>query len=81
MQRETTLVQLQTIFRLFFRNQFIELTKETTTDDIDYWDSLTHLELISEIENHFNVHFSLDEVLQFKNVGDMIECLSTKINS
>jgi acyl carrier protein len=79
--RETIFLQVQCIFRAFFRNQEIEITDNTTTDDIALWDSLTHLELMNEIENHYSINFTLDEILDFQNVGNMIDCIQIKSES
>ncbi len=79
--RDELFIQVQTIFRDFFRNQEIELTDTTTTEDIALWDSLTHLELMNEIENNYAIHFTLDEILDFKNVRDMVDCIDQKLYS
>ena len=76
---ETVFLQVQTIFRNFFRNQTIGLTETTTTEDLDVWDSLNHLALMHEIENHFKIQFSLNEIIGFKNVGEMVNCISNKL--
>lgn len=75
---ETTFLQVQTIFRKFFNDPSIEISELTTTEDIEGWDSLTHLELINEIENHFKIQFSLSEIIEFKNVGELINCILNK---
>lgn len=71
-------IQLESIFRTFFRDEKIMLLNSTTTDDIPRWDSLTHLELMNQIENHFNFEFTFDEIISFNNVGDLIECITHK---
>lgn len=69
---------LQALFRIFFKNESIHLTKKTTAEDIENWDSITHLNLINEIENHFGISFSFEEILKMKNVGELIEIISRK---
>ena len=49
----------------------ITVTAETTSADIEDWDSLTHITLISEVEDAFGIKFSMKEVLEMKNVGEM----------
>lgn len=71
--------EVQAIFRKVFLNPEIILLDKNTADDIDGWDSLTHLELITELETHFNLHFTFDEVMSFENVGQMIYCISKKL--
>ena len=63
------------IFRDVFDDESIVLTDETTAADIEDWDSLTHITLISEIEDAFNFSFSMKDVLGMKNVGEMLTIL------
>lgn len=77
--KEKVFLQVQSIFRTFFKNQSIDLKETTTTEDVDGWDSLTHLELINEIENFFQIQFSLNEIIEFKNVGEMVDCILSKL--
>ena len=65
-----TMTKLQDIFRDFFDDEDIVLTDETTADDIDGWDSLTHVQLIVAVEKAFSVKFSTVEVMKLKNVGE-----------
>ena len=74
----TTLEQLTPIFRQVFDDESIVITRETTADDIDGWDSLSHVNLIVAIETKFNVRFSQKELLTFKNVGDLLRSIESK---
>lgn len=71
--------KLEKIFQSFFNDRQIILTIDTTAKDIERWDSLTHLELINQIENKFNIEFQFDEILAFENIGEMINCIEKKI--
>ncbi len=74
----TTLEKLQAIFRNVFDDDII-LTKDTTSDDIEDWDSLTHMQLIVEIEKDFNIRFTTAEVKKAANVGEFIQLIESKI--
>tara|TARA_B100000795_G_C22806499_1_gene445246 strand:+ start:1885 stop:2130 length:246 start_codon:yes stop_codon:yes gene_type:complete len=80
MEQDSILTNLQIIFRIFFKNDTIELTKDSSANDIDGWDSLNHMSLIGEIERDFNIEFEFFELMDFKNVGDLIKAISIKIN-
>lgn len=62
--------KLNEIFSDVF-DEDITVTAETTSADIEDWDSLTHITLISEVEDAFGIKFSMKEVLEMKNVGEM----------
>ena len=78
MEKNQILEEVQEIFREVLDNEEIVLANETTADDIEEWDSLTHIQLIVAIEKHFNIKFTSKEILSWQNVGEMIDCISTK---
>ena len=78
MDKNQILAEVQEIFRDVLDNEDIVLANETVADDIEEWDSLSHIQLIVAIEKHFKVKFTSKEILGWKNVGDMIDCISTK---
>lgn len=53
----------------------IVVTDETTSADIEDWDSLTHITLIAEVESAFSIKFSMKAVLDMKNVGEMADLI------
>ena len=72
MTREAIFEELTEIFRDIFDDEEIELTDETTADDIEDWDSLEQINLLVAIEKKFSIKFKLDEVSHLANVGDMV---------
>lgn len=79
MNREEILSNVQVVFRNVLKDESLVLRDETVADDVEGWDSLTHVQLISEIEKFFNIKFSLREMLSWKTVGKMIDCIEKKI--
>ena len=75
----TTLEQLTPVFRMVFDDDSIVITPETTADDIDGWDSLSHMNLISAVELTFKVRFALGELQKLKNVGMLVELVDKKL--
>ena len=71
--------KLTEIFREVFDNPLIEITPETTADDIDEWDSMNHINLILMVELKFNIEFTQQEVMRFNNVGDLMKTIQSKI--
>jgi len=71
--------KLTPIFRKVFGDNRLELTDELSALDVENWDSLTHMLLITEIENDFSIKFKLKDLNKMLNVGDMITILSSKL--
>ena len=67
-------------FQSTFNDDSLLLTEELTANDVDNWDSLTHMILISGIEQEFQIKFKLKELNKMKNVGALIEIISAKVN-
>lgn len=74
-----TLEMLTPVFREVFDDETIELRRETTADDIDMWDSLTHMNLVIAVELKFKIKFALGELQTLKNVGGMLDLINKKI--
>ncbi len=77
----TTFERLNEIFREVFDDDTIELKPETTANDVDGWDSLSHVNLILAIETKFAVTFGQKELLTFRNVGDLYKSIEKKLES
>lgn len=45
-------------------------------DDIDRWDSLNHLRLITEVESAFSVHLTMQQIQQIGSLGDLVAFVS-----
>ncbi|MDC1462611.1 acyl carrier protein [Polaribacter sp.] len=78
MDNKEVLNQVQEIFCDQLDDESIVLTTETTAEDVDDWDSLTHIMLVVAIEKHFKIKFTSNEILSWKNVGEMMNCISKK---
>jgi len=78
MEKKEILNQVQEIFRIVLDNDEIVLEDNTTADDIEEWDSLTHIQLVVAIEKHFKIKFTSREILSWQNVGQMIDCIAGK---
>ena len=78
MTRQEIFEKLNEIFSDVF-DEDITVTAETTSADIEEWDSLTHITLISEVEDTFDMKFSMKDVLGMKNVGEMADIIAKNI--
>jgi acyl carrier protein len=57
----------------------LHLTRETTAADVEGWDSLAHINLVSAVEKRYKVRFALGELQDLKNVGDMADLIVKKL--
>lgn len=72
MERNEILAKLQTIFQEELDNDSLVITEESSANNVDGWDSLSHVQLISAIEDEFNISFTSKEIMNWKKVGEMI---------
>jgi acyl carrier protein len=71
--------RLNEIFCEVFDDDNIILVPEMTANDIENWDSLSHVNLIVAIETIIGVIFSQKDLRSFKNVGELLQCISNKL--
>ena len=64
---------------MVFDDDTIQIYPEMTANDVDGWDSLSHVNLITTIEAKFNIHFSQKELLKQRNVGNLIDDIDRKL--
>jgi acyl carrier protein len=78
MKMEMLIEKLTTIFRKVFDDETIVLSDQMTANDIGSWDSLSHMLMITQVENAFSIKFSLREINKLKNVGALIRLIESK---
>lgn len=66
MSREEIYEQLNEVFRDVFDDDTIEVNDQTTSRDIEDWDSLEHINLIAAIETQFGMKFTMGQVVTMK---------------
>ncbi len=79
MNRTEILEKLNEVFHDVFDNNDIVVTEQTNANNIEEWDSLIHITLISAVEDEFDVSFDMKTVVSMKNVGDMIDAIEEQI--
>jgi acyl carrier protein len=57
----------------------VALTDSTTADDIEEWDSLSHVQLVVAIEKAFGIKFTALEIMKWKNVGELVDSIAQKL--
>lgn len=78
MERQEIFEKLNEIFVDVLDLDEVELNDATSAEDIDEWDSLSHIQLIVAIEKEFKIKFTSKEIMSWNNVGEMVDCILTK---
>lgn len=76
MSIEEILEKVNEIIVDVFDDDSIEVDRETVATDVDGWDSLNHLQLMNEIEDEFDITFTMAEVQNFQNVGELVDAIA-----
>ncbi len=79
MKREEIFTRLNNVFRDVFDDESITVNETTCSDDIEDWDSLEHINLVSAVEQEFGIKFTMGQVVGMKNVGEMVNIIITDI--
>ncbi len=74
----TTLQELEAVLREVFDDPGLGVTAETTADDVDGWDSLSHVNVVVAVEARFGIRFTPREALTLRNVGDMARAVDAR---
>ncbi len=80
MKKEEIYERLNNVFRDIFDDETIVVNADTTSADIEDWDSLEHINLIVAIEQEFGMKFNMNEVTSMKNVGEMVDIITSRSN-
>ena len=79
MTRERVFNGVQDIFRDIFDEDDLIISDSTNSDEIEDWDSLNHINLVSAIEKEFKIKFALGELMALKDVGAMVNLIVEKL--
>lgn len=80
MKKNDILNRMNAVFREVLDNETIALSAETTADEIEEWDSLTHISIVVAIEKEFGIRFNLVEIKQLQNIGEFVVLIEQKLS-
>lgn len=78
---ESTFNKVVEIAAVVFKTSILQLDLNSSAETVDKWDSLSHAIFISELEDHFNIRFSLTELITLSTLSDIIESIEAKQNA
>lgn len=73
-------LEIQDVFRRIFGDETLVVTSSTSQEDIEAWDSLEHINILSIIEQKYGIKFDLNEVMEIKTAGDIMQLVSKKVH-
>jgi acyl carrier protein len=79
MSDQAILDKITEIMRDLTEDDALVLTRKTTADDVELWDSLLHVHLIIAIESAYKIHFETKEIETPGNVGELIDMIQSKL--
>jgi len=79
MGKQEILKTINAILCDIFNDPELVVTEATSAQDIERWDSITHVNILMTVERTFKIRFSLGEIKQLRNVGEMVSLVSQKL--
>jgi acyl carrier protein len=79
MEERLIMLNLEKVFRNVFNNESLIISREMSSSDVDGWNSLNHMILVSEVEKLFSIKLKLKDLNKMHNVGDMIDIIVSKL--
>ena len=52
-----------------------EITDELTPEDVEMWDSITHMDLCAKFEDEFDISLDVEDITEMETIGQMEEIL------
>ena len=75
MERTEIETKLKPIFNALFDIPVSSINAETSPDNVDKWDSMQQLNLVTSIEDEFGVQLEAEQVIEMQNFGLIVEVL------
>ena len=79
MVKEEVTTKLHDIISNVLKLSGLDLTDDMSANDIDGWDSLSNMTIISEIEHTFNIKLKMRDIVHMKNIGDMCDIILKRV--
>lgn len=80
MNKQEIMSELEQIFMDVFAREDIQLSETTSTGDVEGWDSLMHITILEAVQNQYSIVFELEEIVEMKTVGDILQAIVSKIS-
>jgi acyl carrier protein len=78
MERSTIIEGIRETIAGVLGHSAFEMREDLMATEVEGWDSLTHMNIITNLEKKFQVKFKLKEINKLKNLGSLIELITEK---
>jgi acyl carrier protein len=72
--------ELTQVFEEVFDQSGLTITPDTTANDVEGWDSMSHVTMLMAVEDHFKIEFKPYEIANLVNVGALLALIEKKLN-
>ncbi len=72
--------ELESIFEMVFDQTGLQIKPETTSNEVEGWDSMSHVTLLLAVEDHFKIEFKSFEIANLNNVGALVSLVEKKLD-
>ncbi len=76
--KDDAIERIREIMLDVFELDQLSITQSTTANDVEGWNSLSHIRLMVGIERAFKIRFTNAEIESLENVGDLIAHIDAK---
>lgn len=78
LKRSEIVEQLESIFQDTFTSSNFNFSEDLNREDVEEWDSLNHIRLLTALETHFGFQFDLDEIGNLTSVSAIVDVIDSK---
>jgi acyl carrier protein len=71
--------RLSGVFQKFFDDPHLEISGSTRAQDVEDWDSITHVDLVVAVEKEFATSFTIKDIRGLSDVGDFIRLIASRV--
>ncbi len=75
----TVLQRLESVFRTVFNDDSLAIGDDLSADDVEGWDSITHINLVFAVEEEFRIRLSTEDLETMNDVGDLRRAIEKQL--
>ena len=72
------LKKIEEVLQVVFEDETLIVDEKTSANDVEGWDSMHHIVILSMLEEKFGINFEIDEIISIQCVGDMCDIIRNK---